>query len=670
MRQEDDDSLARTYQTLLQTLKLDAFDAFDDAGVDETIVPTDRGRSFADPNQVIGALPTMVTQASQGRLLDLEMKAMLGEGGMGQVRLAQQTALGREVAVKSLRPELMAKGSGPLRSLLQEAWLTGYLEHPNIIPIYTLGRDDRGSPLIVMKRIEGTPWADTLRDPERAAAATQGHVTQEWHLDVLIQVCRALEYAHSKGIVHRDLKPDNIMIGRFGEVYVLDWGIALSLREPLDGRLPMVHEAALLAGTPQYMAPEMTTGHGPIDERTDVYLLGAILHELLTGAPPHQGANVPAVLMRAFVSTPPKYSDAIPEELAQIATRAMAREPEERFPSVQAMRSALTRYLEHRGSLILTRQAQHSLQELERALDESPEGDAALAQQGSTLKAQADPQAEAQRQAQLAALFGACRFGFQQALAQWPDNEAARRGFWQVMLRMARHELEHGRLTAAQALLAELDQVPPELQGTLDALVQRSEQEQARRLQLERMARNMDSSVGQRGRALMALVLAIAWTALPAVTGALEDLGHTTLDYGGFVVGSVRVFIIALVVSFFFRRTLLATRLNRRIGLGVLGLTVMMMVSRLVIWLNAMPLQGTLAQEVVLYALFTFTLGLLVSIRISALSLIFVAGALLMSAAPRWDDYILALCNLSVLVGVGLLWRAKTPDPTPQESPR
>lgn len=637
--------LAATYQALMETLKLD--DALKEQSINKTIVPTDRHRSFADPKQVISVLPKLSTDMLEGDLPQLTLREIIGQGGMGAVYAAQQNALGRTVAVKSLREDADVS-SGKLRSILQEAWLTGYLEHPNIIPIYTLGCDAKGSPMIVMKRVEGTPWCDYIHKPDKLAHKTQANITLEWHLEILIQVCRAMEYAHSRGILHRDLKPENIMIGGFGEVYVLDWGIAVSMREALDGRLPLLSEATLLAGTPPYMAPEMTTGQGPIDERTDVYLLGAILHELMTQRPPHDGNSVQAVMLQAFVSAIKPYPAHLPKELTQIAQRAMHREPNQRYQDVRALRLALTSYLEHRASLTLTRQAQHSLEALTKLI-----------------KA---PQRSDEDARELVEHFGQCRFGFQQALHQWPQNQDAREGFYESLLLMIEHELTQGHITSAQALLHELDPPPPHMLEAIEALRQRAKDHQAHVANLELIVRDMDTSVGQRSRSYMAIVFAIAWTALPMITGAMEDLGYTTLTHQGYVIGAVRVFAIAAIVCFLFRKTLLSNEINRRLTVGLLGMTLLLILLRGVFWLNHIQLTHMLSVEVVFYALFVFMLGMIFSLQFSAVSIIYVVGAILMSVFPHVDDYIGGLCNLGVLLSIGYIWKKQPTSKTSKTS--
>jgi len=213
--------------------------------------------------------------------------ALLGAGGMGMVRAALQESLGREVAVKALRSE----GATPhkMLRLLREAWVTGALEHPNIIPVHALHLDESGAPQVVLKKIEGRPWSDFLAEPELLPGDGD---PLGWHLGVLRSVCNALAFAHSRGIVHRDVKPENVMVGAFGEVYLADWGIALAFDESASPRVPRARENEMLAGTPCYMAPEMARG-APADPRTDVYLLGATLFEVLAGKRPRDLAGEP-----------------------------------------------------------------------------------------------------------------------------------------------------------------------------------------------------------------------------------------------------------------------------------------------------------------------------------------------------------------------------------------
>jgi eukaryotic-like serine/threonine-protein kinase len=298
----------RSWQELVASPHVGQAPAIDQTALAATLATVDR-RSTIRPGALDATRPdTAVTPAAAGLspFADrLVLGTTIGEGGMAVVRIAKQTSLGREVAVKVLREDA-ADSASP--RMLREAWITGTLEHPNIVPVHDLGVDGDGRPMLVLKRIEGRPWSELIgkRDEIRARF---GMDALEWNLQQLVHVCHAVAFAHSRGIVHRDLKPANIMIGGFGEVYVLDWGIAVSLIDDGTGRLPLASQCNELAGTLAYMAPEML-GPGPIAEQTDVYLLGAMLYEIVAGTPPHMRESVSATLESIMRSKPVLSTDA------------------------------------------------------------------------------------------------------------------------------------------------------------------------------------------------------------------------------------------------------------------------------------------------------------------------------------------------------------------------
>lgn len=354
---------------------------------------------------------------------DLEVRGVIGEGGMGRVLLARQHSLQRDVAVKTSKD---SAGPAAHAAILLEGAVTGSLEHPGIVPVHALGLDARGLPVMVMKRIEGVTWEALLADPNHPRwDSWEGSPENRLpgHLQVLLQVCNAVHYAHSRGIVHRDLKPANVLLGSFGDVYVADWGLGTSIgTRQLE-----------LCGTPSFLAPEMVTG-GPVDERTDVYLLGAMLHVVLTGTPRHEGATVTAAVLAAKESRPATYAPHVPHELAELANRACHREPSQRPPSARAFRDELNRYVKHRDARSLAEQADRRVVELEPLL--------AL-----------DAPGEAER-TRLERLLSEARFGLEQALAQWPENEAAQRSLQKVESLLA---VRARRLAALENEARELD---------------------------------------------------------------------------------------------------------------------------------------------------------------------------------------------------------------------
>jgi eukaryotic-like serine/threonine-protein kinase len=208
----------------------------------------------------------------------------IGKGGMGEVMAARDEQIARDVAVKRMRAANPSEKS--IQRFLREAMVQGRLEHPAIVPVHEIGRDSDGLPYFVMKKLAGTSLAKLLED--RATMPLQRV------LRAFADVCLAVEFAHVRGIVHRDLKPDNIMLGDYGEVYVLDWGVAKIIGEE-DGEFAdigsgsgeHVTRAGTAIGTPGYMAPEQVRGLTDIDGRADVYTLGCLLFEILAGEPLH-----------------------------------------------------------------------------------------------------------------------------------------------------------------------------------------------------------------------------------------------------------------------------------------------------------------------------------------------------------------------------------------------
>jgi len=511
----------------------------------------DRARTIAnDPRATIdphrhasargrAALQELVTLAGS---LDgkVAIHRTLGEGGMGIVHLATQSTLGRHVAVKTLR-DRPGDLDATLR-VLREAWVTGALEHPNIVPVYDVGVDASGAPIIVMKRIEGESWADLVRSPEAIAARFSADDPVEWNVRILASVCNAVHFAHSRGILHRDLKPENVMIGEFGEVYVLDWGIAISLRDDPSGRLPPASLATDIAGTPAYMAPEMLLGDpSALSERTDVYLLGAIFYEIFSGAPPHVGDNLQAMIASILLSSP-RFDPDFPDEARLICAKALSRDPDERYESAEAFRVALDEYLRHRGSWKLARDAEQSLAGLVHALENEPPGE--------------------ERTLAIFNLLGECRFGYRAALRAWPENDAARRGLDRAVLAVIGHEVTEGDPNAAASLLREVSAPPDDVVKRVDAAV-RARMEQDERLR--RLEGDLDPTVGTRTRTFIGTIFGVLWTATPLV-GWWHEMNGGTPSYRATM---VLAFAFLALGGFFYvwaHETMTKTLLNRRLG--------------------------------------------------------------------------------------------------------
>lgn len=302
-----------------------------------------------------------------------ELGAMIGRGGMGEVFVAYDAQLGREVAIKRLRAEKITPSS--LARFLREARIQGWLDHPSIPSVYELGSDDEGLPFFVMKRLSGIALDEILM-----IRATPHRFTEQQLLRAFVEICLTVEFAHTRGVVHRDLKPANMLLGEFGEVYVLDWGVARAVGEPapigaMTGAMarPTLDEAgrtAGLLGTPGYMAPEQVCGE-EVDGRADVYALGCVLFEILTGRHLHPSglAGMTSALAGVTVSASEYRHDLAPE-LDALCRRATATDRTERIASARALGEAVQRYLDGDRDLAMRRDlARHHLELARRARD-------------------------------------------------------------------------------------------------------------------------------------------------------------------------------------------------------------------------------------------------------------------------------------------------------------
>lgn len=278
----------------------------------------------------------------------------LGRGGAGFVTMAWDKHLRRVVAMKQPLP---ASPTAAIDRFLEEAQTTGGLEHPSIVPVYDLGVMSDGQIFYTMKYIR----RQSLREVIEAHCKGAEDVRKEYGLykmlTVLQQVCMAIHYAHVKGVLHRDLKPDNIMVGEYGEVFVMDWGLALvregGVLEPPPDEVVAVEDESI-SGTPEYMAPEQARAdYKNVWAATDVFSLGAILYEMLTLHPPYRGKNQLATLMQALkcqIEPPQKRAPyrSIPADLEAICLKALNKDPRDRYASAKELHDELDAFVQGR----------------------------------------------------------------------------------------------------------------------------------------------------------------------------------------------------------------------------------------------------------------------------------------------------------------------------------
>lgn len=282
----------------------------------------------------------------------LQVREQLDEGGMGFIREVFDNNLARNAAMKVLKPE-HSDDDLAVRRFLEEAQITAQLDHPNIVPVHELGVDPSGALYFTMKLVRGQTLTSILQQQDYQKREERELYA---HLQIFLKVCDAVAFAHSRGVLHRDLKPDNIMVGEFGEVYLMDWGIARLLQqEPTEPPPEKTHRAQTkvgsILGTLSYMAPEQARGKSEwIDERTDVFSLGAILYEILTQAPPYIGITNAEVARKAALGdivSPQEFVDiALPPALCAIAVKALDKARSRRHQTVAELSQEIQNFLQ------------------------------------------------------------------------------------------------------------------------------------------------------------------------------------------------------------------------------------------------------------------------------------------------------------------------------------
>ena len=415
---------------------------------------------------------------------DYQIIDKLGEGAMGIVFSARQTAVNRIVAIKTAKPNFQSNDESR-RRFLYEAHITADLDHSNIVPIHELGASEEGMLFYSMKLVQGTEWSRVMRKK-----------TREQNLEIFMKVTDAMAFAHSKGVIHRDLKPENTMLGRFGEVFVTDWGTAVNLekdttylakpaakgdkyltvedgsnfvrgdyivlhdgvesydrvqivsidevnhnrlylrrkltRDYQPSRRLVVVKAMNLAGTPCYMAPEMAGHRLPqIGKTCDIYILGAILYDLVTGKPPHTGDSVTQCL-RAALKNDLIVADS-EDPLMKIAYKAMASDPVSRYQTVEELQEAVREYRRHAESIALTQRSDELLEDAIEKRDYDT--------------------------------FSRSLFGYRDAVELWPENTAAVSGLKKARLAFGQAAYSQGNFGLA---LQTLDREVPEEAALFD----------------------------------------------------------------------------------------------------------------------------------------------------------------------------------------------------------
>ena len=347
---------------------LSATGAFDPGGT----VDPEHGRAITDLVGATGAFDP----ANSAAALDLfagtqgqpaarcgryVLKRFHAKGGMGEIWLAEDPAIGRSVALK----RMLGRRADQQRRFRVEAQVTGQLEHPGIVPVHELGSNEEGLPFYAMKFVHGRTLQKVIKEYHKTKAKAGDRDVEQFRLlQIFISLCQTVAYAHSRGVLHRDLKPENVMLGPYGETLLLDWGIAKVIGQPeinpVEGdEAAFVHleepssdtetQAGSVMGSPGYMSPEVAAGlNAEVDKRSDVYLLGSTLYEILTGKPPREGKSVLDMITQAQKqppAAPRSLNPQVGKALEAICLKAMAMRKEDRYPSALELAEDVQRYV-------------------------------------------------------------------------------------------------------------------------------------------------------------------------------------------------------------------------------------------------------------------------------------------------------------------------------------
>lgn len=437
---------------------------------------------------------------------------LLGRGGYGDVVEATQTSLGRRVAIKRLRGDVWEKaaqqpgGQAALEAgFRKEAFIMASLEHPGIPPIHDMMLDASGRPMLIMKLVRGLPWDQAIRRDFFLPASQ--YLTR--HLGIFVSVAQAVAFAHSRQIIHRDIKPSQVMVGEYGEVQLMDWGIALTATEIRQVRAEIAKlrtgtagppPRQLPSGTAAFMAPEQTRNHiGEIGPWTDVFLLGGTLYFMLTGRTPYNPKDAREAFVQARLGkivppnerTPDRH---IPEELAAITMRALHPDPPQRFLSVEPLIEAVQDYLT----------GQSRQREAEALLDQAQE----RLETGACSYSDMDD----------------CQALLDQAAARWPAHPRLPEMRAEVARRTLREALGQGDLGMARTQLLRLPtgQSRDEFRGELEA------QEDEKRQAADRLRRALEDA-----KSLVAFMLDDLYVSLQGIgrLDLMEKVARKALEH-------------------------------------------------------------------------------------------------------------------------------------------
>jgi len=486
------------------------------------------------------------------------------------------------------------------------------------------------------------PRTQEHRAGEKINVIEENTVDRPWYEREYIRVDWSINYATD------NYEYDTLsMIGAYGEVYLLDWGLSVALSPEAGMHLPQASTINRISGTPSYMAPEMAVAAASlIDERTDVYLLGAILHEIIVGRPRHLGKSSTEILISALYSVPYEYDDSVPKELVEICHKATHVDAAQRYESAEAFRSALELFLQRRHAIRLGHKAHRRLQELKVATHQPRDEDELL----------------------IHGLFRECRFGYRESLRVWEENQEALDGLQDTVETMIAFELARGDAKAARTLMGELLRPNEALQGRLDELQAELDAEEKRVEKLEQMTHDLDIEVGKGARSWAFLLVGILCGAVSGSLLLMERLELLTFNYtmslssGGFVALCVIGLILTTRQGFF------QNRASRRVLITGSVLVVVMLVHPIGCMLLKTPPHQSLIQLMLLFSACIGVMAAMQDLRMFAASGVYLVAYVVAAAFPGRILELMTLANFFGPALIAWVWRpGARPHPLSEE---
>lgn len=565
---------------------------------------------------------------------DVQPIEELGRGGMGVVHRARQRSLRREVALKrAIDP---AHGD---RDLVREARVLAHVGHPNVVPVHALVRLGEGTDRIglVMKRISGSAWLERLVPPSPTDHAAFDAYLEE-QLDVLVRVGRAMAYAHARGVLHLDLKPENVMVGEHGEVYVLDFGLAVGFGEGAPSWLGDVKEIRGVAGTPGYMAPELAAADArSIGPRTDVYLLGAMLHHVITGAPLHGGETLMEVLGASYLSAPQTYAPDVPVALVSILHRATHFAPEQRHADVVSFVEAIEAFRRQRPADALVRSVRERLSALESGSPASSQDDASL-----------EPD------------LAECELGLDEARRIAPEHPALaplERALDDARLDHAWHAASQDKARRVVERFRRRSRgLAPEVRARVDALEQRLDGRERQLRELERLASQFELSLGTAIQGRLPIVLGSLWLAVSLVYAAFTYVDPTRIGYRALAIQAIGMMVVGLPLAWFGRQHFLANRVNFRLyaALGFCAIAVELLFAAC--FALGLPVRTAIVLTTPFYLFVFLSLAIVIDRRLLPASFAFAASVVASAALPEAVHVFVGVSGMLAALSLTRLW--------------